>query len=867
MDISKFAPVEQFMRKPVPKPIRAFFAVDEDLPQQKVRIVDKRKEMTIHCDTIWDRVKRRNGVIFDKRKIRKIGEKEPSRFEPDYLATVLGNKPPGKKPEPPKKLPSAAEKELEEGKEREEGEIEEGEIEEGEEREEGEEPEPEKAPKKVPEPELAKGEEREEGEEHEPEKAAEPEKGQEEPEIEEEVFEVSEPIIPVPKKGKQTNAAKAEYLESVNDAIKKTNITSRTMLNGKPLQARLPKPEKMIIRAPAYYMANRKLYMQKLTELFKDYNKEIAAETSNASCERQSTEEFQLLINQRVVRDYLNIYTPYRGLLLYHGLGSGKTCTSIALAEGMKSHRRIIVMTPASLKMNFFSELKKCGDALYKKKQFWEFVSIEGQPQNIALLSKSLSLPAEFILKNKGAWLMDVSKKESNYSELSTENQKMLDEQLNAMIRSKYTDINYNGLTKDRFEKMIRNEKGEAINPFSNTTVLIDEVHNFVSRISNKLTARESVSYKLYNLLMDAENVRIVLMTGTPMINYPNELGILYNILRGKIRTWTLTITDNQRLVKSNIIDMFDRANFKTYDYIDYANGKLTITRNPFGFINTDNKVKRGGGVMEETIRVVETTPVDIISSMPRVEETEPKKSPASTKKHIPKVKSSSNHTRKNRKTEHDKSSDKKDDKKDENEKSEKDNTPDMDANADLAENKLDRELEEDLLDYSNGMMGENDPMLGGSVLGGSVLGVGLLSKGGDPVVNDKYTGVRLDEQGNISDSDFINEVKRILRENGVELSDKITAETYKALPDEYDPFLSMFVEDGTLEVKNMNLFKKRILGLTSYFRSAQESLLPAFVSTAKGDNYHIVPVEMSDYQVKTYFRIRSDEIKSEIET
>jgi SNF2 family DNA or RNA helicase len=73
------------------------------------------------------------------------------------------------------------------------------------------------------------------------------------------------------------------------------------------------------------------------------------------------------------VRDYINIYTPYRGLLLYHGLGSGKTCSSIAIAEGIKNEKRILIMTPASLRSNYIEELKKCGDYLYKKNQYWEF--------------------------------------------------------------------------------------------------------------------------------------------------------------------------------------------------------------------------------------------------------------------------------------------------------------------------------------------------------------------------------------------------------------------------------------------------------------------------------------------------------------
>ena len=89
--------------------------------------------------------------------------------------------------------------------------------------------------------------------------------------------------------------------------------------------------------------------------------------SENISCDfRKEGSKFELLTHQNVVRDYLNLYSPYRGLLIYHGLGSGKTCTSIAIAEGMKSDRPIYVLTPASLSMNYMSELKKCGDPLYK---------------------------------------------------------------------------------------------------------------------------------------------------------------------------------------------------------------------------------------------------------------------------------------------------------------------------------------------------------------------------------------------------------------------------------------------------------------------------------------------------------------------
>ena len=47
---------------------------------------------------------------------------------------------------------------------------------------------------------------------------------------------------------------------------------------------------------------------------------------------------------QKFVRDYLSESSPYRGLLLYHGLGSGKTCTSITVAENLKLGKNVIVL-------------------------------------------------------------------------------------------------------------------------------------------------------------------------------------------------------------------------------------------------------------------------------------------------------------------------------------------------------------------------------------------------------------------------------------------------------------------------------------------------------------------------------------------
>ena len=601
-----------------------------------------------------------------------------------------------------------------------------------------------------------------------------------------------------PKRGRKVKGALPNVVEEPVD------LTTATIRSQKVLD-RLPKErERVVIRAPTFYMNNRKIFVQKLTELFKPYEQELLDQNDSNTCgKRLDFSEFDLLTHQKIVRDYLNLYTPYRGLLLYHGLGSGKTCTSIAIAEGMKSNKRVFILTPASLKMNFFTEMKKCGDHIYKKNQYWEFVSIDGKPEYVGILSRALSLSSEYIRKYNGAWLVNVQK-ESNFSDLSTDEQSSLDNQLNEMIRSKYTDINYNGLNMRRMEMLTG---GFTHNPFDNAVIVVDEAHNLVSRIVNKIKQPKSIAYLLYDYLMNATNVKIVLLSGTPIINYPNEISVLYNILRGYIKSWTIPLSweKKEKLNTDTIQQMLDDNNLKTFDYVDFADNKLTITRNPFGFINT----KKRGALKGVTRKRV-------LGGGKKQNKNNNKK----TKKHQPKQTSPFN----------------------------------MMAALIQPYEKEDIAVDEDV-----GRIVEQNPYEGGQKH--------VKQVGGASEAFDRYNGVLLDETGNISDNEFISSVIRILKnpKNDITVSDGgIILNKYKALPDDSQAFLNMFVDTDSGDAKNINLFQRRILGLTSYFRSAQEQLLPRFVLSPTGDIYHVERIEMSGHQFGQYEKIRKIEAERE---
>ena len=60
----------------------------------------------------------------------------------------------------------------------------------------------------------------------------------------------------------------------------------------------------------------------------------------------KETKDSELNVYQILVREYLSIETPYRGLLVYHGLGTGKTATAVTMAESLSDDMKIRTSYP-----------------------------------------------------------------------------------------------------------------------------------------------------------------------------------------------------------------------------------------------------------------------------------------------------------------------------------------------------------------------------------------------------------------------------------------------------------------------------------------------------------------------------------------
>jgi len=329
----------------------------------------------------------------------------------------------------------------------------------------------------------------------------------------------------------------------------------------------------------SFYLPNRPGFVDSIRDNYKDYI--LKTKDDDEDLDSEFTDLFP---HQKFVRDYLQDEAPTRGLLLFHGLGVGKTCASIATAELLLNNRNVTVMLPASLKKNYVNEILKCGHKYYTPEKHWRFIP----KKTLADLKKikKLSIIDESVIKkNKGLWYA-VEEKEPNYKNLGDSQKEQIMLQVNNIIEKKYNFLHYNGITNKKLNELTDDKK---INIFDNNIVIIDEVHNFISRVING----SRIAERLYMDLLEAKNCKLLCLSGTPIINKPYEIGLLINLLKGWTKIYEFSTKDNideEQLEKINKLlkDSKYIDNF-SYNSLDKV---LRVELLPPNFVREDRKSK-----------------------------------------------------------------------------------------------------------------------------------------------------------------------------------------------------------------------------------------------------------------------------------
>lgn len=163
-----------------------------------------------------------------------------------------------------------------------------------------------------------------------------------------------------------------------------------------------------------------------------------------------------------------------RGLLIYAAMGMGKTRLAVAIAMAMWDTRPIVVILAKSLQENFRSTVHSVVNMLHKDASPEELVRIRNE----------------------------------------------------AMIKFSFVSMDaYNAADQ-------MSGKSGKLRGLDGKLVIVDEAHNFFRAIINS-SSETANARRMYDMIMNAHNLRLVFLTGTPAAKDPFELVPCFNMLTG----------------------------------------------------------------------------------------------------------------------------------------------------------------------------------------------------------------------------------------------------------------------------------------------------------------------------------------------
>lgn len=257
-----------------------------------------------------------------------------------------------------------------------------------------------------------------------------------------------------------------------------------------------------------------------------------------------------LHFHQFVPKEFFTRNTKLRGLLFVHTMGTGKTRLAVAIANYFREHdkrRQINVLLPKSLEGNFRKNIKEFTkhDDNYIDKNY-KFISLNAsnmfkQMSNVNKTTEELSYE-----KRLGEFMADVIKK----------------------------------------------------NSLDNSLLIVDEAHN----LFNSITNGSKNGLQLYDLIIRAKNLKIIFLTGTPIINDPFELVPCFNMLRGLMNLSFVSKVNQSKYIPTETNQSIDdiENNNENNNITDDSKNNTTIEDDKNNTAN-DSKTKTGAGFRKQT--------------------------------------------------------------------------------------------------------------------------------------------------------------------------------------------------------------------------------------------------------------------------
>jgi superfamily II DNA or RNA helicase len=277
----------------------------------------------------------------------------------------------------------------------------------------------------------------------------------------------------------------------------------------------------------------------------------------------RSGEKYRLLQHQKLLKNLISPDTPYNNILIMHSTGLGKTKSAIEIAEGFKSYiknmndngipARIYIISSAEARDNFRDTLLyPCDSSNYN-------FATPKECEELTYLANSDNpkLREKYYLKEKKIYKRLSNKSYNGFYKFMS--YKKFQNKTLGERDTKNTDPTKKHLFKTPTVGAIKN--------IDNSILIIDEAHNITENDWGR-----SIKW----ILRKSKNVRVILMTATPMMHKPHEIVKLLNFLRTDNPISTNDIFESPAVLKP---DGLKKLAEYSKGYISYLRGL-----NPYSF-------------------------------------------------------------------------------------------------------------------------------------------------------------------------------------------------------------------------------------------------------------------------------------------
>lgn len=293
-----------------------------------------------------------------------------------------------------------------------------------------------------------------------------------------------------------------------------------------------------------------------------DFNTELSKKAEFFHCKgllnlielenRCFSKNFELGNHQNFLKNFMNKNTPYKGILIFHGVGVGKTCSAITISNSFidlykKEDKKIICLVSKNIHANWMDTIydHEKGENQCNGENFQNIIrSISQKANTSGRVKKLIKEYYEFY----------------GYQQFSNKVKKLI----------KVKSLSSKNKTIHEIEKQV------IKNYFSDRVLIIDEVHNLRDDALDNYS-KDTIIF-LDKVIRYSDNLRLIVMSATPMFNKATEIQWILNLLLKNDKRPTISnkeiFDENENLTKEGEL-LLEK---KTRGYVSYVRGENPVT-------------------------------------------------------------------------------------------------------------------------------------------------------------------------------------------------------------------------------------------------------------------------------------------------